>query len=469
MGAAFPVSRSNAERIWVVSGCLLFAGLVWRNMAILGDGFWCLAAGDFVLKTGSLPSVNPFAFTSRAVPWVLHMPAFQVGGAWLVAHAGLRSLMVASTVPIASAAAILWLVPSRDSRARALVFPVVLLYLLVDADDISARGQAFGDLGLALLLVAIDRLRAGSRVWPGWPVLLGAVWANCHPSFLLAVVLPLSFAAAEMLEPAALRRGPLRLAAFSGLALVGTCLNPYSIVLLIDVVKLWADPTTAGIDLFQSPDFQSPGWLAPFALALGLLYLLSRRAGTGRGRSDAALLIVFMIAACMARRYVTALVAFEAVQVARMASALPASTTPRWTSSAMLGVAGLQGVIGAVLLAEHKDPLRDVPAEASEAIERLALPDRVLNPYHWGGFLDWAWQGRRKVFIDGRNQLFSNGVFDDAALISAVAPQAGTLLDVYEIQTVLWESGAPLDGALARDERWREVHRDRLAVVYVRR
>jgi hypothetical protein len=376
--------------------------------------------------------------------------------------------MAACTAPIVAAACVLWLVPKRNLGARLIVFPVVLLYVLVDADDISARGQAFGDLDFALLLIGIDRIRAGSRVWPGWPILLGAAWANLHPSFLLAIAVPLAFAAAERLESASTGSVSRRLVVFSGLALAGACVNPYSVVLLIDVVKLWADPTTAGIDLFQSPDFHSPGWLSPMALAVVLLLLLGRQAKAGRGRSDAAMLIAFVIAACMARRYVTMLLAFEAMAVARVASGLRLPDAPRATVGALFGLAGLQGIAGALLVSEGKDPVRDVPAAAGETIDRLALPDRVLNPYHWGGYLEWAWRGRRKVFIDGRNQLFSNGVFDDEALIASVAPQAATLLDLYEIQTVLWEGGAPLDQALAQDPRWREVHRDRIAVVYVR-
>ena len=49
-------------------------------------------------------------------------------------------------------------------------------------------------------------------------------------------------------------------------------------------------------------------------------------------------------------------------------------------------------------------------------------------------------------------QLFDDledfGAFDDAMRISALEDGWGDLLDVYEIGTVLWESGAPL-------ERWR--------------
>lgn len=463
------MNLDRVERAWVVSCCALLVAIVWHEMAILGDGFWCLAAGDFFLRTHAFPDFDPFSFSSRHVPWLMDMPAFQIGGAWLVARGGLLAWMAACTLPIATAAAIPWLVCARDTSARLLSFPITLLYVLVDADDISARGQAFGDLALAILLVLMARLRRGRTLRPWWPLLLGAVWANFHPSFVLAMALPLAFAASEWLEPRSLRAPTKPLFAFSALAGIGACVNPASLLLFLDVAELCIDPTTAKVDLFTTPDFRKPLWLAPFALAVVLLVVMARRARVERGRADAAMLIAFMAAACTGRRYGTMLVAFEVVLVAeRGAGALRGRLTDR-LALALAGAAALQALAFAWLLGERKDALRDVPKESVQAIDRLGLPDRVLAPYHWGGYLDWVWGGRRKTFIDGRGQLFSNGVFEDARRIGAAGPDARLLLDIYEIRTVLWESRAPLDRALASDEAWREVHRDRLAVLYVRR
>ena len=78
-----------------------------------------------------------------------------------MARGGLKALMAACTLPIAAAAAIPWLACARNTRARLLSFPVALLYVLVDADDISARGQAFGDLGVAVLVVGVIVVLSG--------------------------------------------------------------------------------------------------------------------------------------------------------------------------------------------------------------------------------------------------------------------------------------------------------------------
>jgi hypothetical protein len=92
-----------------------------------------------------------------------------------------------------------------------------------------------------------------------------------------------------------------------------------------------------------------------------------------------------------------------------------------------------------------------------------------MNILHWGGYLDYAWRGRRRIFIDGRTTQFENGVLTDHGRFANLAPGARDILDAYLVNTVLWESGSPVDAALAHDPGWREVYRKGIAVVYVRK
>lgn len=473
------MSATLLHRVWLGAAIALLAALVWHHMELLGDGFWCIAAGDVVLAARALPERDPFAFTTTAAPWILHMPAFQIGAAWLVRHAGLVAMLVACTAVVTAATLVAWLPHARSAAARVVTFPLAVFYVVLDADDLSARGQIFGDLGFAILLVLLQRMRRAEPTTARGlarvrrllaPFALGAVWANFHPSFLLAIVVPLGVAAAELLEERHTRAPLAPLVAFAGAALAGACLNPYSFVLVLDVAKLAAGTTTAHVDLFQSPSFHAPRWLVAIAIALAIVALRTRF-GPERGRrADVALLLAFVAAACAARRYGTLLVAVELVVLGEVATrALVRSWPPLLASGAAIAATVAQLAVFATYARERKDPLFHVPAHAAAVVEARALPDRVMNPYHWGGYLDYAWAGRRKVFVDGRNNLFENGVFDDAMRISALADGWGDLLDMYEVRTVLWESGAPLDRALGKSSAWREVHRDGRAVVYVRR
>jgi hypothetical protein len=135
-----------------------------------------------------------------------------------------------------------------------------------------------------------------------------------------------------------------------------------------------------------------------------------------------------------------------------------------WALALTLSAAGT-AVFG---ISADKDPFRDVPLEEAAMIERLPLPDHVANLYHWGGFLDYAWDGRRKTFVDGRNQLFEGGAFEDERRLAHLEHWS-EILTRYRINTVLWERNSALDVALSQSADWLQVRRGRIAVLYVRR
>jgi hypothetical protein len=94
----------------------------------------------------------------------------------------------------------------------------------------------------------------------------------------------------------------------------------------------------------------------------------------------------------------------------------------------------------------------------------------LLNEFAWGGYLMYRFDGARPVFIDGRNNRYDNGVFDDYMQMTFASPSLDALLDAYQINTVLWTAGWPLDRALAeRQQTWTELYRDAISVIYVRR
>jgi hypothetical protein len=464
--AGVEVSR-GVGRAWLILCVTFVIALVWHHMTMRGDSFWCLAGGDWVLSRGALPERDPFAFTSSDAPFVLSMPAFQIGGAWLVGHAGLRALMLACTLATAAGLVLVWLVSARSLAARSVSFALVVFAVELDAEDISARGQSFGDLGFALLLLLLFRLRNGGRVRWWCFALLGACWVNFHPSFVIAVLLPLGFVAALLLEPRAARAPLLPFVAASVLAATGAFLSPQPIPLVVADLKLLVDPTTSHIDLFNSPDFHRILWALAPASGIALAALRASR-GDREGRaSDAALLCAFVGATCLARRYGTLLVALEIAIAGRLLDReLPPIGRRLRVPLAIVAAALAAGTMAFAF--EKKEPLALVPARAVEAVDRLRAPDRVISPYYWGGYLEWAWGGRRKVFIDGRNGYFANGTFDDAERLEQLAGWSD-VLDAYEARTVLWVRGSPLDEALATDSRWAIAYRDAMAVVYVRR
>lgn len=268
------------------------AGLAWHHMAILGDGFWTIATGRWLLEHRALPQNDPFSFGSTG-EWMVVSSGACVLFAEIVNHFGLRSLMLVATLIEAFAAWLVWARAARSELARLALLPLVIFYVLVDAEDLSARGQVFGDLALLGILA---RVRDRRRIHPAFVFLLSVVWTNLHLSFLAVVVLPLFAAAVAALEPATRERTRDYLIVAT-VAAVGTCVNPYGPAYLSIAAGTAFDSSTTSLDLFRSPDFHSFGWLVSPAIAIGLLIAISRSAGPFK-TAHATFLLFFLAAAC---------------------------------------------------------------------------------------------------------------------------------------------------------------------------
>jgi hypothetical protein len=449
-------------------GVVALFALGWRYMDLLGDSFWSVATGRFIIEHRSLPKTDPFSFTARG-PWLVHMPLSQLLFGYVAGKFGLLGLELFGTLIFCAALCLLWLPHARSSLARSATVSVLVLSIFVQADDLCVRGQVFGDLAFALLLLCLFRLRDGQRVHAAFAVLLGSLWINLHSSAFLSVVVPLAFALALRFESPS-RRAPLHpYLVFAGCSALGLLLNPYGWRLVVDLLYLLTSSTTRHIDLFLPPDFSDPSTLLAFAWCALLAALCVFRPNAAAGRAEAALLVAWLVAAATGRRYLPLALGFSAVLTARRATVM-GSTLGRTAGIRALDFVFSVAAAAAAFfgLSTDKDPFRDVPLEEARLVENLGLPDHVANIYHWGGFLDYEWNGRRKTFVDGRNQLFEHGAFEAESRLAHLDGWAETL-DQYRINTVLWERSSALDSALAKDDAWTLVRRGRIAVVYVRR
>lgn len=456
-------------------------GLAWHQMAILGDGFWSIATGRWLLAHRALPASDPFAFASGPRPWTIVSSGACVLFATIVRAVGERGLMVAASLVEGFAVWLLWSRAARTPFSRIVLLPLALFFIQVDAQDLSARGQVFGDLGIVLLFLLLAALRDGARPgrWLGLVPVLVCVWANLHLSFVSAIFLPAACGVLVALEPAGSRRAVWPFFAASGLALAGACVNPYGPAYLRLALGTAFDATTQQIDLFRSPDFHDLAWLLAPALAVAVIVARARDAQDRMRLPEQGLVLLFLVAACASRRFATTLVAAEIAiagpvldrwQAPRLAPVVPRAT---WA------VAALATIAGAAWLPRGNDPFGDVPVAAAE-VAREAQRSRaaageafanVVEPLHWGGYFAYAWMGDPRYFIDGRDHLwlFGNGAFEDEATLWRGDAASLEVLDAYEAGVVVWPRGEALDRLLQADPGWQLVHADAIAVTYVRR
>jgi hypothetical protein len=448
----------------------------WRSMDLLGDSFWTVALGRWILENGRVPTTDPFALSADASLPLSNMPLTQVLFAVSERAGGLHGLLVVGALVCALGLALAWLPHARTPAAATIPFVLALASVWVQQEDLCVRGQLFGDLWLATLLLWLARLREGRAPSPWWGMPLGTVWVNTHPSFLHGVALLVAAMVGHALTVRWSSDGHGQIAwrwrearpigVMLGSLLLGSMVSPYGPSLAWFAVKLFLLPSTREIDLFQPPDFARVTTWFPLLLA-GIGIWEGIRPHGRAAPMHALLLLVSALAAISARRFLGPLLLLEIFVAAQVTSQLSLPRVPVLVLHTVAGV--IASSIVASVWFRQKDPLAHVPARAVTLIDEQSLPDPVVNSYHWGGYLDYVWAGRRPTFIDGRNYLFEAGALRLTRLWDTGSPRWRAALEVSGARTVLWERNTFLDAALASDPTWTCVHREGFAVVYTKR
>jgi hypothetical protein len=108
------------------------------------------------------------------------------------------------------------------------------------------------------------------------------------------------------------------------------------------------------------------------------------------------------------------------------------------------------------------------PVAGVDALERLAPDANVLAEYGWGGYVIWRLHDRGgRVFVDGRNDMYSQQVLDDYTSIRAADAGWQKLADSYGVEAILLPPETTLTRGPAEAAGWCEVYRDKYQVLYL--
>lgn len=463
------------------------------------DMWWHLRTGEMILQ-GGIPRVDTFSFTLQGSPWITHEWLSQVV-LWLVyAAGGFAGLIVVFTLIIALS---LWLVYLRCEGRPYIAGFVIVLAGATSSGLWGSRPQMFNFLLLALYIFLMEGFRARSRaaraagtseplrgLWLFVP--LTALWANFHSGYLFGVVLLATYAVGEAFQrrlvpsdERPLEWGQIRtLAAATVGSFLAALLNPNG-------YELWLYPFfTLGSSIMQqrivewfSPDFHNPyNWPFALMLALGVFgFAWSRPRPTW---TDMLLFLGTGFAGLVSVRHIPlfALVAApilcrSLLGIAEGTSLHPLLSGTEASAPPPRRLALLNALVAALVIlfplvriagkvAENPDIItKRYPVAAVDFLEEAGLKEaRGFNSYGWGGYL--IWRGL-PVFVDGRADVYG----DFLTTYFQVADLRETWrepLETFEIDYVLMEPSARLSTMLLSSPQWREVYRDKIAIIFVR-
>jgi hypothetical protein len=458
------------------------------------DSGWHIRTGESILATGALPRTDPYSFTRGGQPWF----AWEWGADVLMgaAHRAAGLGGVAMLYGLAIAAGVwLWFrltwAAGGDFFLAAAMSPLLLSTCNIHW---MARPHVLSWVFL-LLAVWYAETRTGP---PGIRslaaiALFTAAWANIHASFFLAPVIALIYAAGCFLRPLVWdldRRaewGRARgFALAAAAAAAGSLLNPYGWNLHRHLFAYLTDTELLKrVGEFQSFNFHAEG--AGQIVATLLLVVVGGTAALARQRPDWFLLSLLLAAAALRSARVLPLVALAGLPLANGAIAgvlreaplrLPLKRIFAYSArlrkldarAGGLGWAALAALAMCLLLrvpaiaAATGFPPDQFPVAASAYLAELPHNARLLAPDKFGGYLIYRFAGRRKVFFDGRSDLYGAAFLARYARLVQVRPGWQREMAAFGFTHALLPKDYSLAGVLEA-AGWKRLYRDGTAVL----
>jgi hypothetical protein len=508
-------ARASLHNYTLLAALLIvFVGLVTFLAPTDPDVWWHLRNGRLILEQG-VPNQDVYSFTALGRPWLVQEWLTEAALYAIQSTIGYGALSLLFGLAQAAGAVLVYVLLRVRGAGRLLALVLLMFYLVFATPTWGVRPQVLtpvflGAFYLVLTLYKQDRLPARG-LW-ALPVLT-VLWTNMHASYFIGIALVGAFIvgeAANLYLYKVQRPVPLRpLWVTLGGCLLATIINPYFMSLwtypLTYVLHGTSNPLLRYTQEWQSPNFHETINLV-FAASLVLLGLVGIARVTGsdrdvpaqedeRGRlridvTDAILLAAFTFLGLQAVRLVPlyGLIVLPVLggaiargwpRMSREIEELRAREAPRagtsWANAVAL-VVGTTIVSWLVLTSPAAQTGLEprtytsyvYPVGAADYLSSLNEPVHMINHFPWGGYLIYRLYPQHLVFIDGRADMYREGIFDDFITVQDIKPGWRDVLDRYGVDLALFPPGSPLDYALAHEDGWGVAYKDDLSVIYRR-
>jgi hypothetical protein len=458
----------------------LFALAVRQSTNLDSDFWWHLKSGQYMIQTRAIPHLDPFSFTRAGSPWIAHEWLSEVimyGTFRLAGWAGLLILFAAVTT------AALGISYQRSEGKPFSAGLAVFLAAMASAPLFGLRPQMFTFLLASIFLAVLDRyVQEGGRriLWLLPPSML--LWVNLHAGFALGPPLILLFVTIAALERNWQRIQPLITILVICVAVIP--INPSGFRMFSYPFETLSSPAMQSlIQEWLSPDFHQFRFLPLAALMLATFAIVALSPDRVR-LGELFALVVLSFAALRSGRHIPIFAIFAAPVFSKYLS--------RWISSqkgeflrirsrsptgpviilnvALILLPALVAARRIVDFTSHETlyEARRFPSTAVAVIGKEQLPGQIFNDYNWGGYLIWKLYPERKVFIDGRADVYGDSfVFDYLRTYQGDRLWRANL-DGFGIRTVLIEPDSALATLLRQEKGWRTAFEDQQAVIFTR-
>jgi len=426
------------------------------------DTYWQIKTGEVIVKQG-IPHQDIFSYTAQGEKWVVHEWLADVIF-YLIYRIDPNLLVLFKALIIA----LTFLILSILTIERIALLPILILLLSATASRIffDVRPQIFSYLFFALLLLLLY------RKWLLFIPPLFLLWCNLHSGFILGLLV-LFLWAGEAVWKKEEDKGKWVFIFLLSFAL--TFLNPNGWHLYQHALDLigWKQVQDIIVEWF-SPNFHNLDML-PFEVLIFAFFFSFLFARTIRV-IDLVLGVLLLHFALQAVRHIpifsilcAPIMSFNFRDVSdALEERLGRITQPLafffpflLCLSQAVALSPYEDMFSVfVQYTEHFFPLRNVKKIQKEE-------GNIFNEYKWGGYLIFNCYPRKKVFIDGRAEVYKRkGTLDDCLAIVNAQGDWLSLIKKYKISLLLLDKNSPLSKVLLERKDFRLIGEDLVSYLF---
>jgi hypothetical protein len=442
------------------------------------DLFFNLGLGDLILAHHAVPRTNLLSFTCPETRDLNLAWLFQIILALAYRAGGIAGTVLLKTAFVLATWALLFRVAMRRGAHPAAAAAALALAAWAAEPRFVERPHLVTFLGLAYLLLALERAEAARprSLYALVPVAL--LWANANSCFFLAPALLGLYAVGAARDH---RAADARRAAIVGAVLVPFIfVTPSGAGALTYIANHWRMPDLRPLQEYRTASWPLDGPFFFIAAGVGLAAALPGR----RWRQVLPGLTVGLLGARRIRFVAEfailggPIVAVALTELARRAARVaPRVPTERYATIAVAAALAGMTLVPRFQAVRHGERFADIgldpdliPMAAIQFLDDNGLGDRMYNDLEVGSYLTWHWADRHRVFQDPRINSYPDDFHATLRRDDLTRPEWEAFLARFGVTTALvtYPDVNPR-AALFDPARWALVYRDSEALVFAAR
>ena len=471
---------------WLVRTDRIFLAVVFLGLFSMAarnvsdpDLWWHLKTGQYISEHRSVPHNDPFSYTRAGQPWVAHEWLTELFLYQLERSAGFGGLIVFFAAVLCAAFFLLYL---RCGTGPYVAGMATLIAAWATAPVWGVRPQVLSLLLTSVWLLILERSeRNPALLW--WTLPTTLLWVNLHAGFALGLFLSALFLAGDLIER---RLGFSQPSSYTRSAYTKTA----ALVLFLDLLIVPLNPNgprmfSYPIETLRSSAMQRyiAEWFSPsfhraeywpfLAIVLSTFAILAWCHREVRPR-DVLLLVVSLYVGLVSIRMIPLFVLIAVPLLARRIGDWPARrsqprpTGPRLLLNTAIVAAMAIFAVAHILYVVQSQPeseMRHFPVRAVGFLQAHPPTSAIFNHYDWGGYLIWRLCPSRRVFIDGRADVYGEELFEQFANTYQFKGDWHKTLQEWNIGAVIIPADSALAAGLRNSSDWTVAYEDSLAVI----